>query len=63
MAEAIQPLGRTTFGDPDNKGNVLSREEATDLLNKWVENERLKLHMRQVAAVMKAWALEKRNPA
>ena len=59
MAEAIQPLGRTTFGDAANKGNVLSSEEALELLNSWVENERLRLHMKQVAAVMKAWALEK----
>jgi predicted hydrolase (HD superfamily) len=29
------------------------------LLNDWVENERLRLHMKQVAAVMKAWALDK----
>ena len=59
MAEAIQPLGRTTFGDVKNKGNVLSPEEALGLLNSWVENERLRLHMKQVGAVMKAWALEK----
>ena len=61
MAEAIQPLGRTSFGDPTNVGNVLTSEEALKLLNEWVENERLRLHMRQVAAVMKAWALEKEN--
>jgi predicted hydrolase (HD superfamily) len=61
MAEAIQPLGRSTFGDPANTGNVLSEQEATDLLNTWVENERLRLHMKQVGAVMKAWALEKEN--
>jgi predicted hydrolase (HD superfamily) len=61
MAEAIQPLGRTIFGDPANKGNVLQKEEALNLLNDWVENERLRLHMKQVAAVMKAWALEKEN--
>ena len=59
MAEAIQPLGRTTFGDAKNKGNVLSTEQALELLNSWVENERLRLHMKQVGAVMKAWALEK----
>ena len=59
MAEAIQPLGRSTFGDPANKGNVLSETEALDLLNTWVENDRLCLHMKQVGAVMKAWALEK----
>lgn len=61
MTEAIQPLGRSTFGDPANKGNVLPEQEALDLLNEWVENERLRLHMKQVAAVMKAWATEKEN--
>lgn len=59
MAEAIQPLGRTKFGDPANRGKVLSGQEALNLLNDWVQNERLRLHMKQVAAVMKAWALEK----
>lgn len=34
-------------------------EEAHALLNEWVLNERLRLHMKQVAAVMKAWAIEK----
>ncbi len=36
-------------------------EEAQQLLNEWVSNERLLLHMKQVAAVMKAWAIEKEN--
>lgn len=59
--EPIQPIGRNTFGDPANTGNVLSESEAMELLNSWVENERLRLHMKQVAAVMKAWALEKES--
>lgn len=59
--DAIQPLGRTVFGDPANTGNVLSEQEALDLLNSWVENERLRLHMKQVGAVMKAWALKREN--
>lgn len=59
MAEAIQPLGRTQFGDPGNTGNVLTTQEALQLLEEWVPNERLRLHMKQVAAVMKAWALER----
>ena len=59
--EAIQPLGRSTFGDPANKGNLLSKDEALALLNEWVENERLRLHMKQVAAVMKAWAIQKEH--
>jgi predicted hydrolase (HD superfamily) len=56
---ATHHLGRSTFGDPKNAGNVISIEEANALLNDWVPNERLRLHMKQVAAVMKAWALEK----
>jgi predicted hydrolase (HD superfamily) len=54
-------LGRDVFGDEKNKGNVLSKQEAEDLLNDWVKNERLKLHMKQVAYLMKAWAREKEN--
>jgi predicted hydrolase (HD superfamily) len=54
-------LGRSVFGNPSNTGNLLSPEEANALLNEWVPNERLRLHMKQVAANMKAWALEKEN--
>lgn len=39
----------------------MSIEEAHQLLNDWVPNERLRLHMKQVAANMKAWAIEKEN--
>jgi predicted hydrolase (HD superfamily) len=56
---ATRPLGRTEFGDPKNAGNLMNMEEAHALLNEWVPNERLRLHMKQVAAVMKAWAIEK----
>lgn len=61
MAESIQPLGRNTFGDPADKDNVLTEAEALAFLSEWVENERLRLHMKQVGAVMKAWALEREN--
>jgi predicted hydrolase (HD superfamily) len=54
-------LGRSVFGDPANAGNVLTREEATQLLNDWVLNPKLVLHMQQVAALMKAWAIEKKG--
>jgi predicted hydrolase (HD superfamily) len=54
-------LGRNTFGNPANNGNLMTIEEAHALLNEWVPNERLRLHMKQVAAVMKAWAIEKEN--
>jgi predicted hydrolase (HD superfamily) len=58
---ATHHLGRSDFGDPKNAGNLMSMEEAHNLLNEWVPNERLQLHMKQVAAVMKAWAIEKEN--
>jgi predicted hydrolase (HD superfamily) len=54
-------LGRNVFGNEANKGNVLSKEEANDLLNDWVKNMRLQLHMKQVAALMHAWAKEREN--
>ena len=52
-------LGRNQFGDAANTGTLLSEDEANALLQEWVPNERLQLHMKQVAAVMKAWAIEK----
>ncbi len=52
-------LNRTEFGDVQNAGNVLSREEAMHLFTDWVKNERLQLHMKQVAHLMKSWAAEK----
>ena len=58
---ATHHLGRSAFGKPENTGNLMTIEEANQLLNDWVPNERLRLHMKQVAAVMKAWAIEKEN--
>ncbi len=52
-------LNRTEFGNTANAGNVLSKEEVMQLLNDWVKNERLQLHMKQVAYLMKCWAAEK----
>ncbi|HEY4967233.1 MAG TPA: hypothetical protein VII28_12580, partial [Puia sp.] len=52
-------LGKTVFGDPADAGNLMSLEEAHQLLEAWVPNEKLRLHMKQVAALMKAWAIEK----
>jgi predicted hydrolase (HD superfamily) len=52
-------LGRTQFGDPANSGKVLTEAEAIQLLEDWVPNERLRLHMRQVGALLKTWALER----
>jgi predicted hydrolase (HD superfamily) len=52
-------LNRSRFGNPANKGNVLSRIEADELFNEWVLNDRLKLHMKQVANLMSCWAKDK----
>ncbi len=49
-------LPRKTFGSPANTGNVITRAEAYTLLNGWVLNTRLQLHMRQVANLMQCWA-------
>jgi predicted hydrolase (HD superfamily) len=58
---ATHNLGRTSFGNPENAGNLMTIEEAHELLTEWVPNERLRLHMKQVAALMRAWAIEKEN--
>ena len=52
-------LKRSVFGDQKNTGNTLSKEEAYQLFTHWVINERLQLHMKQVAHLMKCWAAEK----
>lgn len=54
-------IGRSQFGKPENAGTILSLEEANQLLDDWVKNDRLKLHMRQVAHLMKSWAKEIEN--
>jgi predicted hydrolase (HD superfamily) len=52
-------LGRNEFGNVANKNNALTKTEAHDLLNDWVKNEKLRLHMKQVAHLMQRWAAEK----
>lgn len=52
-------IGRTTFGSPENNGNTLTANVALQMLYDWVPNARLQLHMKQVAALMKQWALER----
>lgn len=59
MTEVNLSLGRTTFGNPAHIGNVITETEALELLFNWVENDRLRLHMKQVGGAMKAWALER----
>lgn len=52
-------LGRETFGRAADRGRLPSRAEASALLDEWVANDRLKLHMRQVGALLEAWARDK----
>ena len=54
-------LGRNIFGHQKNIGTLLSKDEANSLLNEWVQNSRLQLHMKQVAYLMKCWSAEKEN--
>jgi predicted hydrolase (HD superfamily) len=51
-------LNRQEFGNPINKDNVLTLDEAHVLLNEWVQNDRLKVHMKQVGHLMKEYALQ-----
>ena len=59
VMSGIQPLGRSVFGDEKNKGKLPTLAEATALQEEWVTNDKLRLHMRQVAAVLRAWAIER----
>jgi predicted hydrolase (HD superfamily) len=59
MSTPILALGRSNFGNPANNNRLLTPAEAHALLNEWVPNERLRMHMKQVGAVMRAWALER----
>lgn len=52
-------LHRTQFGDVRNLDKVMSTEEAKGLLDEWVKNEKLKVHMYQVGHLMKAFAKSK----
>lgn len=52
-------LGRINFGNPNNIGNLISKDEAFALLNDWVKNEKLKVHMIQVAHLMRRFAESK----
>lgn len=49
-------LNRQEFGSPENKGSVMSMDDAMALLKDWVKNEKLLFHMRQVGHLMKKYA-------
>lgn len=52
-------LNRDRFGNEENLGKVMSTAEAKTLLDDWVKNEKLKVHMKQVGHLMKAFAKSK----
>ncbi|WP_297335119.1 HD domain-containing protein [Algoriphagus sp.] len=49
-------LHRTEFGQPANTGNVIPEREAFELVEDWVKNEKLIVHMRQVGHLMRQYA-------
>lgn len=54
-------LNKSQFGDPLDRGRTLSRQQAMQWLADWVGNDKLILHMRQVGALMGAWAIERES--
>lgn len=58
MQQSSLFLNRNEFGDAANAGNLLSPVEAKAILDEWVKNDRLKIHMKQVAHLMKNYALD-----
>ncbi|MBA4299281.1 Predicted hydrolase, HD superfamily [Algoriphagus alkaliphilus] len=52
-------LNRSSFGNALHIGNILSEKEAKTLLNDWVKNDKLQIHMKQVGHLMKAFATSK----
>lgn len=56
MQEGALFLNRQEFGSPANEGKVLSKEDEKMILDDWVKNERLKVHMKQVAHLMQSYA-------
>ena len=54
-------LNRSEFGNPADKDNVLTRDEANAILKDWVKNDKLLLHMKQVGELMYQWAKQKED--
>lgn len=53
------PLNRSSFGNEDYVGNLMSVEEAMELLLDWVKNDKLVFHMKQVGHLMLSYARTK----
>ncbi len=56
MNSESMKLHRTEFGQPANTGNVIPEREAFELVEDWVKNEKLIVHMRQVGHLMRQYA-------
>lgn len=56
MQEDALYLNRQVFGDPQHAGKILLPVEAKGILDDWVKNDRLKVHMKQVAHLMRSYA-------
>ena len=54
-------LYRNHFGNEADQGRTLPRAEANALLDSWVLNPRLRLHMEQVGFLMRSWAAEREH--
>ncbi|EOZ95786.1 HDIG domain protein [Indibacter alkaliphilus LW1] len=57
--ELTHDLKRSDFGSKDDLGSIMTESEAMQLLENWVENEKLVFHMKQVGHLMKVYALKK----
>ena len=53
-------LHRSVFGSSANSGNVITESEAKRLLDDWVKNEKLKVHMKQVGHLMRVFSQSKK---
>lgn len=53
------PLNKKEFGSPENTGKIMTLDEALELLQGWVKNDKLVFHMKQVGHLMKAYAASK----
>lgn len=60
MENDLLLLRRSVFGNPANSGNVMTESEAKHLLDDWVKNEKLKVHMKQVGHLMRVFSQSKK---
>lgn len=59
MEDSSLLLQSSVFGSSANSGNVMTESEAKRLLDDWVKNEKLKVHMKQVGHLMRVFSQAK----